>query len=255
MLVAINDDMPFLFDSLIGELYAEGGRLRAAFHPIVRQGGSSTSVIVAVLDPISGDERLKALVDGARAVFAQVRVAVRDWKAMATKLEESIAGLKSRPPLNAGAELAESIAFLEWLGDNHFTFLGCRDYRFQREEGGRLEPLGATGLGVLAVEDTRVLRYGSDRGSLDAADPRLPDAARSADHHQVERTLARASPRAHGLCRREDFRRGRRALRRAPLCRPVHLERLQPPAAATFRCCGARCDNVMARAGLAAQQP
>ncbi len=166
VLVAINDDMPFLFDSLIGELYAEGGRLRAAFHPIVRQGGSSTSVIVAVLDPISGDERLKALVDGARAVFAQVRVAVRDWKAMATKLEESIAALKSRPPLNAGAELAESIAFLEWLGDNHFTFLGCRDYRFQREEGGRLEPLGATGLGVLAVEDTRVLRYGSDRGSL-----------------------------------------------------------------------------------------
>jgi len=166
VLVAINNDMPFLFDSLIGEVYAQGGRLRAAFHPILRQDQGAVSVIVAVLDPIPGEERQKALVDGARAVLTQVRVAVRDWPAMMAKLNESIAALKSQPPSNAGAELAESIAFLEWLSDNHFTFLGCRDYRFEKSEGGRLEPISASGLGVLAAEDARVLRHGSDRGSL-----------------------------------------------------------------------------------------
>jgi len=166
VLVAINNDMPFLFDSLIGEVHAQGGRLRAAFHPILRQDQSTVSVIVAVLDPIPGDERQKALVDGARAVLAQVRVTVRDWRAMVAKLGESIAALKSHPPSNAGPELAESIAFLEWLGDNHFTFLGCRDYRFEKDEGGRLEPVSETGLGVLAAEDARVLRHGSDRGTL-----------------------------------------------------------------------------------------
>jgi glutamate dehydrogenase len=166
VLVAINDDMPFLFDSLIGELYAEGGRLRAVFHPILRQGNAATSVIVAVLDPIPGEERQKALVDGARAVLAQVHLAVRDWKAMMAKLRESIAGLGAHPPQNAGPQLAESIAFLEWLGDDHFTFLGCRDYEFHKDEGGRLEPVVATGLGVLAPGDARVLRHGSDRGTL-----------------------------------------------------------------------------------------
>ncbi len=52
-----------------------------------------------------------------------------------------------------------------------------------------------------------MLRYGSAPRLAHAADPHLPDAARSADHHQVERTLAGASPRAHGLCRGEDLRR------------------------------------------------
>src|SRR6202012_4178805 len=41
VLVAINDDMPFLFDSLIGELNAQGARLRAVFHPIIMLAGTA----------------------------------------------------------------------------------------------------------------------------------------------------------------------------------------------------------------------
>ena len=55
-------------------------------------------------------------------------------------------------------ELSESLAFLEWLGDNHFTFLGCRDYSYTADEGGRLDPVLDSGLGVLADRDARV-RY------------------------------------------------------------------------------------------------
>src|SRR5690242_11154986 len=39
VLVAINDDKPFLFDSLIADVTAGGGRLRAVFHPIVQREG------------------------------------------------------------------------------------------------------------------------------------------------------------------------------------------------------------------------
>ncbi len=35
VLLAVNDDRPFLFDSLIGEVSAQGARIHALFHPIV----------------------------------------------------------------------------------------------------------------------------------------------------------------------------------------------------------------------------
>ena len=166
VLVAVNDDMPFLFDSLVGEIHFSGARLRAVFHPVIKQGPTSVSVIVAVLDPIMDEARRDALNEGAYAVFAQVREAVRDWRAMIEKLAQSVAGLKARPPQIGETELDESIAFLEWLGDDHFTFLGCRDYRFERDEGGRLEPVDGSGLGVLADEGARVVQRGPDRASL-----------------------------------------------------------------------------------------
>jgi glutamate dehydrogenase len=166
VLVAINDDMPFLFDSLTGELNAQGARMRAVFHPIVKGSGKATSVIVVVLDPVPDTARQQAIVDGARAVFAQVFEAVRDWRKMMAQLADSIAGLDRHPPRIAEDDLAESIAFLKWLGDNHFTFLGCRDYRFAAAGDGKLEPIAESGLGVLTGSETRVIRGGADRASL-----------------------------------------------------------------------------------------
>ncbi len=77
MLLAVNDDMPFLFDSLLGEITAQGARVRALFHPIMTvtrdadglraQGRRSCreSVIVLTLEP-SRDADARRLVDGAR---------------------------------------------------------------------------------------------------------------------------------------------------------------------------------------------
>src|ERR1019366_6289865 len=46
----------------------------------------------------------------------------------------------------------------DWLADNHFTFLGARDYRLEPEGGEfRLDPLDITGLGALADAAERVL--------------------------------------------------------------------------------------------------
>jgi len=166
VLVAVNDDKPFLFDSLIAEVTAGGGRLRAVFHPIVQQGGRTVSVIVLVLEPILSEVRRAAIVHGAKATFAQVAVAVRDWRAMLIRLRDAIAGLKNGPPQVSAEELGESLALLEWLGDNHFTFLGARDYRFVPEGEGALEPVFETGLGVLSDSEARVIRRGPDRAAL-----------------------------------------------------------------------------------------
>ncbi|MBU6297325.1 MAG: NAD-glutamate dehydrogenase, partial [Alphaproteobacteria bacterium] len=166
ILIAVNDDMPFLFDSLTSEARAQGARLRAVFHPVMTIADQLTSVIVLVLDPIVGHDRREALKRGAEAVLNQVHEAVRDWRPMQDKLKQAIAELKAHPPRGPADELAESIAFLEWLGDNHFTFLGCRDYTFSNEGDGRLDPVLDSGLGVLADQEARVLHKRPDRARL-----------------------------------------------------------------------------------------
>jgi len=168
VLIAVNDDKPFLFDSLIADVTAGGGRLRAVFHPIVQQNGQAVSVIVLALEPILSDVRRAAILHSAKATFAQVGVAVRDWRAMTARLREAIDGLKANPPKVAKDELDENIALLEWLSDNHFTFLGARDYDFDPEGEGALTPIAHTGLGVLSDPEARVIRRGAERAVLTA---------------------------------------------------------------------------------------
>ncbi|HEY0105405.1 MAG TPA: NAD-glutamate dehydrogenase, partial [Rhizomicrobium sp.] len=168
LLIAVNDDKPFLFDSLIGDVTAAGGRLRAVFHPILQADGRAVSVIVLALEPVLSEARQAAIVHSARATFAQVAVVVRDWGAMKARLGAAVADLTAHPPKVSADELAESVALLEWIGDNHFTFLGARDYDFDPAGEGALVPAANTGLGVLSDPDARVIRRGPDRAALTA---------------------------------------------------------------------------------------
>src|SRR5215475_1284822 len=165
VMVAVNDDRPFLFDSALAAVIAAGARVRAAFHPILDIGGKPTSVIVLVLDAVLGEPSQTALVDNLSLSFVQGRDAVRDWKAMLARLKEARAGLAAQPP--RGADIAEDLAFLDWLGDNHFTFLGARDYALAPDgDYGRVDPVGGSGLGALSDEEARVIRQSAERPAL-----------------------------------------------------------------------------------------
>ena len=180
--VAVNDDSPFLFDSLMAEMNAAGARVHALFHPIMFVGRDAEgrrsdagaqikaqikeSVIVLVLDPIIDAERRATLEDGARNVFGQVRLAVRDWRKMRAHLLESIAALKKNPPPVSAGELAESVAFLEWVSGDHFTFLGTRDYTYRDDDGGQLVTIEGSGLGVLSDEHAHAIQRGDRHGQL-----------------------------------------------------------------------------------------
>ena len=94
VLVAVNDDRPFLFDSLIGEVSSQAAHIHALFHPILTTARDKAgqraangrklreSVIVVALEATTDTQRKAALLRGAHEVFSQVRVAVRDWKAI-----------------------------------------------------------------------------------------------------------------------------------------------------------------------------
>jgi len=148
VVVAVNDDRPFLFDTALAAAISAGARIRMAFHPLLEIAGKPTSVIMLVIDAISQGAAQTALRDTLNASFAQGQGAVRDWKAMQARLKQARDGLAARPP--QGVDIAEDLAFLDWLGDNHFTFLGARDYALAADGTyGRIDPVSGSGLGAL----------------------------------------------------------------------------------------------------------
>ena len=160
--VAVNDDRPFLFDSAVLAAIAAGAQLRNVFHPILTEGGRRRSLIVFVADPLADEPARERLVTGLEACFAAGAAAVRDWRAMTARLKTARDGLAARGP--HGLDIEEDLAFLDWLADDHFTFLGSREYRL-RDDGahGLLEPISGSGLGVLASPAARVLGTGGLR--------------------------------------------------------------------------------------------
>jgi glutamate dehydrogenase len=182
LIAAINDDKPFLVDSVVGALKDLGVRIYAVFHPILRASRDSNGLhraflfdgagqgmpesMIAISIARVGEAKAREIETTLQAVFADVGIAVADWKTMLMRLSQSITELRMRPPRAKAEEIAESIAFLEWLEKNHFTFLGCRDYVFDPQGDGRLTPLMDSGLGLLRDPDRRVIRRGNDRASL-----------------------------------------------------------------------------------------
>ena len=166
----IQDDRPFLVDSVMGELAEAGVTVRSMFHPIVEMEGVRTSLIVVVIDP-APQERRDALGESLAATMADVRSAVSDHAAMNALMARSIAHLEAGPPGVDPDVLAENLAFLRWLEADHFVFLGARDYDYPRTKDGGYEaeaPLSQSGagLGVLVDPERTVLRRANEPAVL-----------------------------------------------------------------------------------------
>jgi len=165
-------DKPFLVDSIMGEINAQGIEVLAMFHPIVSIDHGAAGAIEAVsmmqvhVEPLD-DETRERVLKGLRATLADVEVSVADYQDMRARMDIAIDELRAAATSAPPDELEESIAFLQWLRDDHFAFLGCRVYDFPTDKKGLLlreEPdiVDGTGRGVLRDEDRHVLRRGSE---------------------------------------------------------------------------------------------
>ena len=168
VLEIVSDDMPFIVDSVQMELAREESTIDLVIHPVMRLRRDSEGRIVDVLPPGSDAEnavsesvlhaevlrepdpdRLEHLHDRVVAVLEQVRVTVEDWQPMRRRALELAEQLDPAPP--AGEEDVEEIrAFLRWVAEDHFTFLGYREYKLS-EDGDEVwvKALDDTGLGIL----------------------------------------------------------------------------------------------------------
>jgi len=162
----VQDDMPFLVDSVTSYLNGEGLSVHLVIHPVVRlmrengeivavepraRAAGDASVMQVHIDERSDSGELAEIKAGLTETLASVRAAVEDWMAMRAKVAAAIEDLAHRPPPSVDkAEVQEAADFLAWLDDDHFTFLGYREYRFDGEgDAMTISPLPESGLGLL----------------------------------------------------------------------------------------------------------
>ena len=189
------------------------------------EGTRRESLIEIVIDRMPNADARKSLAEELDRVYRDVRVAVDDWIAMRGKLGSAVLAYRTNPPPLPRAEIAEAIAFLDWLADDNFTFLGVRVYTYPRGDAAA-NPVDGSGLGILRDPDVQVMKRGSQLLSVIARDPRIPCTSSGAHHRQGERPLARPSPRPSRLYRRQIVFRRRQARRGNAAGRPLLIERL-----------------------------
>ncbi|GAA0465927.1 NAD-glutamate dehydrogenase [Actinoplanes capillaceus] len=169
----VTDDMPFLVDSVIALLNAHNLQVYLTVHPLIVvrreplgalaqleaevepddaiEGDLVESWIRIEIDPVRRPEAREQLLNEVRRVLTDVRDAVEDWPRMrqrALVISDELAaarGSKNPSPV-PDKDLTDSIELLKWLANDHFTFLGYREYRL---DDGVLSAVPGTGLGIL----------------------------------------------------------------------------------------------------------
>jgi glutamate dehydrogenase len=157
----VNDDMPFLVDSVGMALNAAGVTVHLIIHPIMRvardaagvmtdlqepgqSGGHAESIMHVEISEVHDTARLSAIVAQLTSALNETRAAVEDWRKMRDIAAITAKAVRDGATPAAAEELAETVDFLAWLDDDNFTYLGVREYRFDQDAGAV-----APGLGIL----------------------------------------------------------------------------------------------------------
>ena len=173
----INDDMPFLVDSITSELNRQELIVHLLIHPVISVSRSKDGTLDGLVSGAKpainalsesfmhlqvteqSGARLQTIRKGLEKVIKDVRAAVEDWKKMRKTMSSVIEELESAPKGVAPEDVKESREFLTWVHDNHFTFLGYRDYDFVIDDTGASVIVNRkTGLGVLRNPSAVVFR-------------------------------------------------------------------------------------------------
>ncbi|WP_119302959.1 NAD-glutamate dehydrogenase [Dongia deserti] len=171
----VNDDMSFLVDSVTAELARQNLDVHLVVHPIMRIGrdssgqmveigkkdaqgvGSAESVMQIRATQVAQPEKLAQITRGIESVLKDVRVAVTDWREMRERLRETIEAIdRKKLPVDED-ERAEVSRFLKWIVDDHFTFLGYREYAMTGTgEKASYQIVDSRSLGILKDSDVRI---------------------------------------------------------------------------------------------------
>jgi glutamate dehydrogenase len=184
LVTVVSDDMAFLFDSITAEIVEKSPGINYISHPVldvlrgadgelssfsISHVGDSgpgtayrTSLIQFAVDPLGEREAVPALRASLEGILTEVTQANADFGAMRERVTTAVAALRRRAEgLTDETErtlIMESTALLEWLRDDNFIFLGCREYDYLADpDGEALARRSTEGLGILADPKVRIL--------------------------------------------------------------------------------------------------
>jgi len=189
----VNDDMPFLVDSVVLALSELGISAHLIIHPVMRvvrdpgghlmkicadgdaDEGRAESMMHLQIDRQNYPEMLSKIEDRVLTALSDVRRAVADWKPMLARARQIAEELPRTHTQLSKSARQEACDFFEWLSNDHFTFLGYREYVIEDGQDGRvLRAVAESGLGIMHPEhrDAPVralsdLGRGSERPSPD----------------------------------------------------------------------------------------
>ncbi len=167
----VNDDMPFLVDTTTMEINRQGLTLHLIVHPIYAVARDAQGQLLSIqprseaadapgtrreswmhieVDRMVDPRQRAELVAGIERVLSDVRAAVEDWKPMTAQLRKAIAELEAAPATLPAAQVKESLAFLQWLAEDHMTLLGYRCHDLVSDKGeDALQLVSGSGMGLL----------------------------------------------------------------------------------------------------------
>ncbi|MEU0189059.1 NAD-glutamate dehydrogenase [Streptomyces afghaniensis] len=213
----VTDDMPFLVDSVTNELTRQGRGIHVVIHPqfVVRRdvtgklievlptpatglGGLPhdahiESWIHVEIDRETDRADLKQITADLLRVLSDAREAVEDWGKMREAAIRLAEGLPDEPIPDdlPGPQVEEARELLRWLADDHFTFLGYREYQLRGDDS--LAAVPGTGLGILRADP-----HHSDQEShpVSPSFERLPADARAKAREHKLLVLTKANSRS-----------------------------------------------------------
>lgn len=145
----VNDDMSFLVDSLIQLLQKHNLKAKRIVHPVIKVKRNEDGKLMDVLEltqatPDAHDESVihceivesiypelvDLLVKELQEVLVDVRYATADWKKMLDKALIAHEDVQKTCSQVYCDQQEEVLSFMEWIREDHYTFLGYASYDF-----------------------------------------------------------------------------------------------------------------------------
>mgnify|MGYP005840263885 CR=1 FL=1 len=157
-------DQPFLLDSIGLELNRRGIDIHHTFHPLLDvqrtddgafkcfedDGNSPRESLIIIEFDRQDVETLKDIKASLKQTITLAQQVVKDFGNLTQKMHHVTRTLRHAKSHDAQEDMIENVEFLEWLLDDHFVFLGYRQYDLdQSGEEPMIKTKQGEGLGIL----------------------------------------------------------------------------------------------------------
>ncbi len=141
----VHKDLPFLVDSIRMELNRREMSIHFINHAVIslnrnedgqldlknsfnQEASQDEAVIYIEVDLHTDEKVLKELTESLKDILKEICLLVDDYQDFKDKSQEAVQWIKESVGPFTKKDTGEAMAFMEWLIDNHFTFLACEDF-------------------------------------------------------------------------------------------------------------------------------